>query len=84
MAHHLALCTSQAANQGEKMEKYRQLLIDLYYYFSKSAECVTGLKAIQEILESPKLKIKEMHSVQWFAFYSALETVYRSRDAHVT
>ena len=66
------------------MEKYRQLLTDLYYYFSKSAKRVAGLKAVQEILESPKLKIKEMHSVQWFAFYSALETVYRSWDALVT
>ena len=60
------------------------MLTDLYYYFSKSAKCVAGLKAIQEILESPKLKIKEMHSVRWFAFYSALENVYRSWDAIVT
>ena len=43
MAHCLALCTSQAANQVEKMEKYRQLLTDLYYYFSKSAKRVAGL-----------------------------------------
>ena len=78
------MCTSQAANQVEKMEKHKQLLTDLYYYFSKSAKRVAGVKAIQEILESPKLKIKEMHSVRWFAFYSVLETVYRSWDALVT
>ena len=78
MAHRLALGTSQAANQVEKMEKYKQLSTDLYYHFSNSAKCVAGLKAIQEIVESPKLKIKEMHSVPWVAFYSALETVYRS------
>ena len=61
------------------------MLTDLYYYFSKSAKRVAGLKAIQEILESPKLKIKEMlHSVWWFAFYIALENVYRSWDAIVT
>ena len=28
--------------------------------------------------------MKEMHAVRWFAFYSALETVYRSWDALVT
>lgn len=50
MAHCLALCTSQAANKVEKMEKYRQLLTDLYYYLSKSAKRVAGLRAIQEIL----------------------------------
>ena len=84
MAHRLALCTSQAANQVEKMEKYRQLLTDLYYYFSKSAKRVAGQKAIQGILENPQLKITEKHSVRWFAFYSALETVYRSWDTLVT
>ena len=84
MAHRLALCTSQAANKVEKMEKYRQLLTDLYYYFPKSAKRAAGLKAIQEVLQSPKLKMKEMHAVRWFAFYSALETVYRSWDALVT
>ena len=31
MAHRLALCISQAANNVETMEKYRQLLTDLYY-----------------------------------------------------
>ena len=30
------------------------------------------------------MKIKEMHSVRWFAFYCAIETVYRSWDALVT
>ena len=66
------------------MEKYRQLLTDLYYYFSKSSKRTAGLKAIQEVLQSPKLKVKEMHAVRWFAFYSALETVFRSWDALVT
>ena len=84
MAHRLALCSSQAASNVKTMEKYRQLLTDLYYYFSKSSKRTAGLKAIQEVLQSPKLKMKEMHAVRWFAFYSALETVYRSWDALVT
>lgn len=46
IAHRLALCTSQAANQVEKMEKYRQSLTDLYYYFSKSAKHLAGLKRL--------------------------------------
>ena len=84
MAHRLALCSSQAASNVATMEKYRQLLTDLYYYFSKSSKRTAGLKAIQEVLQSPKLKVKEMHAVRWFAFYSALETVFRSWDALVT
>ena len=84
MAHHPALCSSQAASNVATMEKYRQLLTDLYYYFSKSSKRTAGLKAIQEALQSPKLKVKKMHAVRWFAFYSVLETVFRSWDALVT
>jgi len=84
MAHRLALCTGQAASNVSTMEKYRQLLTDLYYYFSKSSKRNAGLKAIQEVLQSPKLKVKEMHAVRWFVFYSGLETVFRSWDALVT
>jgi len=68
MAHRLELCTGQAASNVSTMEKYRQLLTDLYYYFSKSSKRNAGLKAIQEVLQSPKLKVKEMHAVGWFVF----------------
>lgn len=84
MAHRLALCSGQAASNVSTMEKYRQLLTDLYYYFSKSSKRNAGLKAIQEVLQSTKLKVKEMHAVRWFVFYSGLETVFRSWDALVT
>lgn len=68
----------------QQWRKHRQLLTDLYYYFSKFSKRTAGLKAIQEVLQSPKLKVKEVHAVRWFAFYSALETVFRSWDALVT
>lgn len=43
MAHRLALCSSQATSNVATMEKYRQLLTDLYYYFSKSSKRTAGL-----------------------------------------
>ena len=82
--HRLALCTSHAANNVENMEKNRQLLTDLFYYFSKSAKPAAALKVIQKVLQSPHLKMKEMHAVRWFPLYNALETVYRLWDALVT
>ena len=84
MAHRLALCSSQVASNVATMEKYKQLLTDLDYYFSKALKRTAGLKAIQEILQSPKLKVKQMHTVRWFAFFSVLETVFSSWDALVT
>ena len=66
MAPRFAQCTSHSANNVENMEKYRQLLTDLYYYFSNSAKHTAGLNAIQEVLQSPQLKMKVMHAVRWF------------------
>jgi len=61
------------------MEKYRQLLTDLYYYFSNSAKHTAGLNATQEVLQSPQLKMKVMHAVN-----NAMETVHALWDALVT
>ena len=84
MAHCLALCSSEAASNVATMEKYKQLSTDLYYYFSTSLKQTAGLKAIQEILQSPKLKVKQMHAVRWFALFIVLETVFSSWDDLVT
>ncbi len=81
IAHRLALLMSQAANQVPYMKRYREVITSLFYYFKKSAVRTHGLQAIQEVLDCPQLKIKEVHDVRWFAFYSALETVYRSYEA---
>lgn len=42
------------------------------------------LKDIQDILESPQLRIKEVHAVRWLSFYNALEVIYRTLDPLLT
>ena len=84
MAHKLALCTSQASDSVTYLKKYKETLTNLYYHFKHSSLRTTNLAKIEEVLNDKQLKIKEVHSVRWFAFYSALEAVYHSWGALVT
>ena len=81
VAHRLALCTSQAAERLPALKEYQETLTSLFYYFKGSASRCQNLADVQFILEEPKLKVKEIHQVRWFSFYSALQTVYRSMEA---
>ena len=57
LAHRLAasLCTSQAATDIPALKGYQQIIIDIYYYFRKSAKRTAGIKRVQEALESDVL-----------------------------
>ena len=83
MAHKLALCTSQAAESVIFLKKYKEALTNLFYYFKHSSLRTANLSKIEEVLND-KLKIKEVHSVRWFAFYSALEAVFHTWSSLVT
>ena len=77
VAHRFALCTSQAATGITMFDDYQRYLSDLFYYFKNSAARVSNLKAIQNILEMPQLKVKEVHGVRWLSFFNALHTVFK-------
>lgn len=49
-----------------------------------SAKRAAKLKDIQSIVEDPSLTIKEIHSVRWLSYFSALTTVYRTMDSLCT
>ncbi|KAJ8307791.1 hypothetical protein KUTeg_014656 [Tegillarca granosa] len=70
MAHKLALCTSQAADDVS--------------YFKHSSLRTANLSKIEEVLDDKQLKIKEIHSKRWFAFFSALEAVFHTWGSLVT
>lgn len=61
IAHKMQLCVSQVA------EKVKHL--------KKSALRTERLKAVQEVLNEPQLKFKEIHRVRWLSFYKLLETL---------
>ena len=84
VAHKLALCTSQAAENIQPLKKHQQILTDLFYYFKGSAKRAAKLHDIQALLDDPTLTIKEIHSVQWLSYFNALTAVYRTIDSLMT
>ena len=84
VAHRLALCSSQAADEIPYMKKHQETLTSIFYHFKKSAVRTSKVMEIQGVLDNPILKYKEIHAVRWFSCYSALETVFRTWGALVT
>ena len=68
---------------GKGLKKYKGALTNLFYYFFKhSSLCTATLSKIEEVLNDKKLK--EVHSVRWFAFYSTLEAIFHTWGSLVT
>ena len=84
IAHKLQLCVSQAAEKVNFLKEFQEMLTSMFYYFQKSAFQTEKLKAVQEVLNEPQLKYKEIHQVRWLSFYKALETLYLTWDSLVT
>ena len=80
VAHRLALVTSQAASKDNVpyLKTYQDFLCNIFYWFKHSALRTASLSSLQEVLDSPQIKIKEVHSVRWFSFYNALDAIFRS------
>ena len=84
VAHSLALCTSQAAEAIPELKEHQQILTDLFYYFRASPKRAAKIREIQKLLEDPVLTYKELHSIRWLSYYSALQTVHRTIDSLLT
>jgi len=84
LAHKLALVTSQAANNVPYLVDYQSTLTGIFYFFKASANRTTKLADIQDMLNEPKLKIKEVHEVRWLSVYLAVKTVYQCLDSLIT
>lgn len=80
MAHRLALCTSQAANDIPHVKKYQEWLTSLFYCMKASATREKELHKVQEVLNHPLLKYKEIHALRWLSCYEAVEAVYHTLD----
>ena len=81
IAHRLALVTSQAGSAIPYLKEFQEFLTSVFYWFKHSAVRVHALKHLQEVLDSPQIRIKEVHSVRWFSFNNALDALFRSWDA---
>ena len=82
MAHRLALAASQA---GEKIKfiknTFKPTLRQLFYFYENSSVRSSGLKALQELLETPALKLKKPLDTRWLSHDNACQTLKRVLSA---
>ena len=63
IAHKLALCSSQAADKVPLLKDFQETLTSLFYYFKSSAVRCESLRQVQEVLDEPQVKMKEVFEV---------------------
>ena len=56
IAHRLALACGQSADEISHLKRFESVLDQLYCFYSNSAVCTAGLRAIQEVLRRPTLE----------------------------
>ena len=83
-AHRVALISQQAAENIPAINTFQETVTSIYYYFHKSPKRYDELESIQQLLEDPVLKYKEVHSVRWLSFYKSIETIHKTLDSLIT
>ena len=84
IAHRLALACGQAANEIAYLKRFKDLLDQLYRYYEKSPVRMAGLKAIQEVLNDPQLKLTQAKDVRWLSHEKAVSNLRRCLPSVIT
>ncbi len=72
IAHRLALACGQAANEIPYLKRFKDILDQLCRYYENSAVRTAGLRAIQEVLNNPHLKLTQAKDVRWLSHEKAV------------
>ena len=83
-AHRLALCAKQAGKNILAVAEFARSIEQIYYHFKKSPHKVDMMQEIQEVLNDPILRYREVHQIRWLSFNDALQTVVRTLDSLLT
>ena len=81
ICHCLALASGQASNQVKYLNERKQHLLTLWKYFHFSAVRSAQLRSMQDVMDSPELKIvKEVHT-HWLSHKTAIAVLLHSLSA---
>lgn len=84
IAHRLALASAEAANEIPYLRKFRDILRQLFYFFQNSAVRMAGFTALQKLLETPEIKLKQANDTRWLSHDAAVQALRRSLVTVVT
>ena len=76
-AHCLALACGQSADEISYLKRFKSVLDQLYRFYSNSAVRTAGLRAIQEVLDDPQLKLTQAKDVRWLSHERAVSNLHQ-------
>ena len=81
VCHRLALASSQASRDVSYLKKFKDLLLTLYNFFHSSPVKSARLKQVQEVLNTPQLKVTRAVDTRWLSHKSVISTLLRTLPA---
>ena len=76
VCHRLALAAGQAGKEVAYIHnKFKPTLSQLFYFYQNSSVRMSGLKAIEKLLETPELKLKKPADTRWLSHENACQTL---------
>ena len=66
--HRLALAAGHAANHVQYLQKFKATVQTRFLFYHNSPVRMAGLHAIQAILDSPTVKLKQAKDVRWLSY----------------
>ena len=76
--HRLALAASHAADHIPYLQRFKTHLRNLFSFYQNSPVRMSGLHAIQALLDDPVIKLKEAKDVRWLSHDAAVATLLRT------
>ena len=76
IAHHLALATGQVGDKVKFISgTFKPTLKQHFYFYENSPVRLRGLEAIEELLQTPELKLKKTLDTRWLSHDAACQTL---------
>ena len=76
VAHRLALAAGQAGDKVPYIANtFKSTLRQLFHFYENSSVRMSGLKAIEQILELPEIKLKKAADTRWLSHDNACKTL---------
>ena len=84
-AHRLALAAAQSGDSVPYIANtFKPTLRQLLYFYENSTVRMSGLKAIEQLLQTPDLKLKQSADTRWLSHDSACQTLVNVLPAVIT
>ena len=85
VAHRLVLAASQSGSQVTYINNtFKPTLTQLFYFYENSPVRMSGLKAIEQLLQTPELKLKRAADTRWLSHDGACQTLMKVLPAVIT